>query len=178
MPNEAKILMPRALTAENGAKGALTGEFKESIKLRCPDCDADWPDNDCEICHGYGSYSQPITISWTTIKEIYKRAVEFLGEEMHNGSCCVVERVKDKYLAPKIRLFLQEQVRQRLALDSKQPMPKRLRELAASMADVGHQMEWDAAGRNEWLAHSRELYGAAKIANEWASEIEREETEK
>jgi len=30
-------------------------------------------------------------------------------EEMHNGSCCVVERVRDKYLMPKIRAFLAQQ---------------------------------------------------------------------
>jgi hypothetical protein len=28
-------------------------------------------------------------------------------EEMHHGSCCVVERVRDKYLLPKIREFVQ-----------------------------------------------------------------------
>lgn len=27
-------------------------------------------------------------------------------EEHHNGSCCVVERVRDKYLMPKIKEFL------------------------------------------------------------------------
>lgn len=27
-------------------------------------------------------------------------------EEKHNGSCCVVERVRDKYLMPKIREFV------------------------------------------------------------------------
>jgi len=27
-------------------------------------------------------------------------------EELHNGYCCVVERVRDKYLLPKIREFL------------------------------------------------------------------------
>ena len=29
-------------------------------------------------------------------------------EEHHNGSCCVVERVRDKYIMPKIRHFLVE----------------------------------------------------------------------
>ena len=29
-------------------------------------------------------------------------------EEHHNGHCCVVERVRDKYLMPKIRRFLAE----------------------------------------------------------------------
>lgn len=27
-------------------------------------------------------------------------------EEMHHGSCCVVERVRDKYLMPKIEQFI------------------------------------------------------------------------
>ena len=29
-------------------------------------------------------------------------------EEKHNGSCCVVERVRDKYLMPKIRQFVKQ----------------------------------------------------------------------
>lgn len=29
-------------------------------------------------------------------------------EEMHNGCCCVVERVRDKYLMPKIKKFIEE----------------------------------------------------------------------
>lgn len=29
-------------------------------------------------------------------------------EEQHNGTCCVVERVRDEYLMPKIRAFLSE----------------------------------------------------------------------
>ncbi|WP_295436726.1 hypothetical protein [Thiolapillus sp.] len=27
-------------------------------------------------------------------------------KEMHNGSCCVVERVRDKYVMPRVREFL------------------------------------------------------------------------
>jgi len=29
-------------------------------------------------------------------------------EEKHNGGCCVVERVRDKYVMPKVRIFLEE----------------------------------------------------------------------
>lgn len=36
--------------------------------------------------------------------ELYRRQVE-RWEEHHNGSCCVVERVRDQYLMPKIREF-------------------------------------------------------------------------
>ena len=35
-------------------------------------------------------------------------------EEMHNGSCCVVERVRDKYLMPKIKEF-ERMLRNRLS---------------------------------------------------------------
>ena len=35
-------------------------------------------------------------------------------EEMHNGSCCVVERVRDKYLMPKIEEF-ERMLRNRLS---------------------------------------------------------------
>lgn len=41
------ILMPRELTAENGAKAILIGEFSETIELRCPECDGD--DKECDI---------------------------------------------------------------------------------------------------------------------------------
>ena len=29
-------------------------------------------------------------------------------EEMHNGTCCVVERVRDTYLMPKIKQFIKD----------------------------------------------------------------------
>lgn len=32
-----------------------------------------------------------------------------LWEEHHKGSICIVERVRDKYILPKIRLFLEKQ---------------------------------------------------------------------
>lgn len=37
--------------------------------------------------------------------ELYKRFCR-RWEEKHNGSCCVVERVRDTYLMPKIKEFL------------------------------------------------------------------------
>ena len=30
-------------------------------------------------------------------------------EEHHNGNCCVVERIRDRYLLPKIREFIESQ---------------------------------------------------------------------
>jgi len=74
-----RILMPRELTAENGAKALLIGEFQEIIELNCPYCDGDNSDPGCEICDGNTQYVQPIPVSWTTIKAIYKKAVEYFN---------------------------------------------------------------------------------------------------
>ncbi len=79
---ENKILMPKALTAENGAKALLICEFEEEITVTCPECyDHAEPCEDCGICYGAGEYSQKVTVSWTTIKEIYAMAVKHLGED-------------------------------------------------------------------------------------------------
>jgi hypothetical protein len=39
------------LTAENGAKGALSGEFSETKFVNCPEC---FGDDECETCDGSG----------------------------------------------------------------------------------------------------------------------------
>tara|TARA_R110000764_G_scaffold72464_2_gene148608 strand:+ start:5240 stop:5542 length:303 start_codon:yes stop_codon:yes gene_type:complete len=49
------VIMPRELTAENGAKGLLIGEFYEEIE------------------HDEGTYK--VAVEWTTIKDIYKKIV-------------------------------------------------------------------------------------------------------
>jgi hypothetical protein len=69
--------LPTKLTAENGAKALLNGEFKEEIRLVCPNCyDQEDPEEDCECCHGEGEYNQSVSVSWTTIKAIWDMAVE------------------------------------------------------------------------------------------------------
>ena len=55
--------MPAALTAENGAKAALSGEFHESIEVPDPE------DDDSTLI-------ESVPVSWTTIKAIYAAAVE------------------------------------------------------------------------------------------------------
>lgn len=76
MKEEAKIIMmPKTLTAENGAKALLMGEFFEEIEINCPECDGDG----CGECGDVGVVTQKISVSWTTIKDIYKMAVEHLG---------------------------------------------------------------------------------------------------
>lgn len=68
------IEMPRELTAENGAKEALSGEFFEEIELEV-ECDGeDCDEHDCD--GDFHTFMQQVPVSWTTIKSIWKRAVE------------------------------------------------------------------------------------------------------
>jgi hypothetical protein len=70
------VMMPRELTAENGAKATMIGEFIMNFPMRCC-CGGE--DSDCEVCGGTGEYMQPVNVPWTTIKEIYAAAVKHLG---------------------------------------------------------------------------------------------------
>ncbi len=77
---EDLILMPLKLTAENGAKGVMSGEFKETLIMSCEHCDGDgftngFVDIVCEECDGAGDYSLGVAIGWDTIKEVYDRIV-------------------------------------------------------------------------------------------------------
>lgn len=73
-------LMPRRLTAENGAKALLLGEFKLEVTRECPEClELDEPADGCEICDGEGEYAQRHTIPWDMIKFIYSEAVKGLA---------------------------------------------------------------------------------------------------
>ncbi|EOD3172320.1 TPA: zinc finger-like domain-containing protein [Citrobacter freundii] len=65
-------IMPVALTAKNGAKWALSGEFSTAREVTCPECEGDG----CSDCDGRGDWYEDQAIDWTTIKEIYRRAVE------------------------------------------------------------------------------------------------------
>lgn len=60
----------------------------------------------------YFRYDPKASVAWNTYMffdclEMYKRSCRD-WETAKNGSCCVVERVRDKYLMPKIKLFLKE----------------------------------------------------------------------
>ena len=71
------VMMPRELTAENGAKAAMLNEFRIDVPMECR-CLSD-DDSDCEICGGSGQYMQPINVPWVMIKQIYAAAVKHLG---------------------------------------------------------------------------------------------------
>ena len=73
---EEVVIMPKALTAENGAKALLIGEFNEEVTLSCLECDgsgvtySDEVDEecgdvevDCEICGGSGEHIQKVPVS-------------------------------------------------------------------------------------------------------------------
>lgn len=78
------ISMPKSLTAENGAKGLLIGEFHETVIMRCEECDGEGvysEGNTCEECTGAGDYALKVPISWDTIKDIYKMCVEGLSSK-------------------------------------------------------------------------------------------------
>lgn len=77
---EGRILMPLELTAENGGKGLMLGEFKESLELQCHCAHDNEYDDGCETCGGDGTYLQEVTISWPVIKEIYAKAVKHFAQ--------------------------------------------------------------------------------------------------
>ena len=77
---EGYCIMPRRLTAENGAKALLTGEFQVEITTECPECrDLEEPLEGCEFCDGEGEYEQRHIIPWDQIKVIYSQAVAGLA---------------------------------------------------------------------------------------------------
>lgn len=70
---EGWIPMPRKLTAENGAKAALSGDFTEHKFINCSEC---FGDDECESCDGSGRIKVEVTVSWSTIKAIWKKGAD------------------------------------------------------------------------------------------------------
>ena len=66
------VMVPMKLTAENGAKAALIGEFNLEYTLTCHECFGEG----CDDCSGEGAWINTIPIDWTTIKEIWAKGVE------------------------------------------------------------------------------------------------------
>lgn len=67
------MMVPMRLTAENGAKGSLSGEFSETKFVNCPEC---FGDDECETCDGSGRIEITVPVTWTTIKEIWAKGAE------------------------------------------------------------------------------------------------------
>ena len=71
------ILLPRNLTADNGCKDLLRGEFSESIKICCPHCAGSRKiaTQTCIECDGAGEYTLNVPVTWTTMKNIHAKIV-------------------------------------------------------------------------------------------------------
>ncbi|MEB0359588.1 hypothetical protein VC566_00790 [Citrobacter freundii] len=76
------VLVPKKLTAENGAKRVLSGEFSETKFINCPEC---FGDDDCETCDGSGRIEITVPVSWTNIKAIWAKGVEHFAAAPHQG---------------------------------------------------------------------------------------------
>ena len=80
--------LPLELTAENGAKYLMSGEFFESVKVDCiyyqgsgEVLSMEHDEIPCIECAGVGSWNHKVPVQWTTIKDIYKKVVtHFLAQ--------------------------------------------------------------------------------------------------
>lgn len=72
------VMVPKRLTAENGAKGALSGEFSETTFISCPEC---FGDDDCDTCDGSGRIEIKVPVTWTTIKSIWDKGIAYFAAE-------------------------------------------------------------------------------------------------
>ncbi|EFJ5916920.1 DUF551 domain-containing protein [Escherichia coli] len=72
------VMVPKRLTAENGAKGALSGEFSETTFISCPEC---FGDDDCDTCDGSGRIKIKVPVTWTTIKSIWDKGIAYFAAE-------------------------------------------------------------------------------------------------
>ena len=69
------VLMPKELTAENGAKALLIGEFHVETQVPNPDFD-EFNDDEDEP----EFFTQQIPVPWDMTKKIYAKAVEHLAK--------------------------------------------------------------------------------------------------
>ncbi len=72
------VIVPKKLTAENGAKGVLSGEFSETTFISCPEC---FGDDDCDTCDGSGRIEIKLPVTWTTIKSIWDKGIAYFAAE-------------------------------------------------------------------------------------------------
>ena len=75
------VWVSKKLTAENGAKKALYGEFEETVITDCDGCEGAGHIHDeiCDVCQGAGQYSISLPVSWTNIKAIWEKAIDTVG---------------------------------------------------------------------------------------------------
>ncbi|WP_254925744.1 hypothetical protein [Citrobacter freundii] len=79
------VMVPMRLTAENGAKGLLSGEFSETTFINCQEC---FGDDECETCDGSGRIEITVPVTWTTIKEIWAKGIEHFAAAPKQENVC------------------------------------------------------------------------------------------
>lgn len=94
------LLMPNTLTAENGAKALLSGEFEIQHQVICSACHYDEADPECEVCAGEIEYTAKVKVDWPTIKAIYNKAAATLGQAVTDAS---VEQAALSFVQAKLR---------------------------------------------------------------------------
>lgn len=94
------LLMPNTLTAENGAKALLIGEFAIQHQVICSACHYDEADPECEVCAGEIEYIATVIVDWPTIKAIYDKAATTLGQAVPDAS---VEQAALSFVQAKLR---------------------------------------------------------------------------
>lgn len=86
------VVMPKSLTAENGAKALLTGDFHETVIMQCEECEGEGEiyyegiPEVCGCCTGAGDYALKVPVGWDTIKDIYVMCVEHFENKLAEGS--------------------------------------------------------------------------------------------
>jgi hypothetical protein len=88
---------------------------------------------------------------FSDLLELYSRHVE-RWEEHHHGSCCVVERVRDKYLMPKIKQFVAD-IRSQFDTEAQAEIARLNGRIAA--LEECREYEFDRA--LEWRGISRDM---------------------
>lgn len=73
LPDSDFMTLPKKLTSENGAKYALIGEVQFTYEIPCSNNDCD---SFCNDCDGSGCTDYSESISWSTIKEIWDKAIQ------------------------------------------------------------------------------------------------------
>lgn len=81
--NMETVIMPKELTAENGAKALLMGEFAVKLPEYCHMCGGSG--EGCEVCGGSGQIMSIINVPWVTIKKIYAKAVAHLSQPVNSA---------------------------------------------------------------------------------------------
>lgn len=72
------VIMPHEITAENGSKDLMRGEFFENVEIKNQEyCGC----GNCDYCNDFPDTPEYITmkvfVSWDTIKQIYRKLVKF-----------------------------------------------------------------------------------------------------